>query len=161
MDHAASARRSTTGSTAATSTRSSSCSPTISSSMRRCPGSRQEGEWQEGVGQLFTMFQAAFPEMRWEAEDVLAAGDKVAARVRVSGSLAHEHWGVFDMMSLMQQLGVAPGAPHRGRGRRGQPPPIGKCFLCGTDASVVLSETGGKSGTNEVEHHTATSQPGR
>ncbi len=67
----------------------------------------------EGVGQLFTMFQAAFPDMRWEAEDVLAAGDKVAARVRVSGSLAHEHWGVFDMMSLMQQLGVAPGALHR------------------------------------------------
>ena len=25
--------------------------------------------------------------------------------------LAHEHWGVFDMMGLMQQLGLAPGAP--------------------------------------------------
>ena len=94
----------------------------------------------EGTKQLFTMFQAAFPDMHWEAEDVLAAGDKVAARVRVTGTnegefmgmpatgksvsvqvidiirfgedgLAHEHWGVFDMMGMMQQLGVAPGAP--------------------------------------------------
>jgi steroid delta-isomerase-like uncharacterized protein len=94
----------------------------------------------EGVRQLFTMFQTAFPNMRWEAEDVFAAGDKVAARIRVTGTnegelmdmpasgrsisvqvidiirfgddgLAHEHWGVFDMMSMMQQLGVAPGVP--------------------------------------------------
>jgi len=94
----------------------------------------------EGTKQLFTMFQAAFPDMHWEAEDVLADGDKVATRVRVTGTndgefmgmpptgrsvsvqvidivrfgeggLALEHWGVFDMMSMMQQLGVAPGAP--------------------------------------------------
>ena len=94
----------------------------------------------EGVRQLFTMFQAAFPDMRWEPEDILVDGDKVVARVRVTGTnegefmgmpatgksvkvqvidivrfgddgLAHEHWGVFDMMSMMQQLGVAPGAP--------------------------------------------------
>ena len=94
----------------------------------------------EGVRQLFTMFQAAFPDMRWEVEDVFAAGDKVAARVRVTGTnegelmgmpasgrsvsvqvidiirfgedgLVHEHWGVFDMMGMMQQLGVAPGVP--------------------------------------------------
>jgi steroid delta-isomerase-like uncharacterized protein len=94
----------------------------------------------EGVRQLFTMFQTAFPDMRWELDDVFAAGDKVAARVRVTGTnegelmgmpasgrsvsvqvidiirfgedgLAHEHWGVFDMMSMMQQLGVAPGVP--------------------------------------------------
>jgi steroid delta-isomerase-like uncharacterized protein len=94
----------------------------------------------EGARQLFTMFRAAFPNMHWEAEDVFGAGDKVAARVRVTGTnegelmgmpasgrsvsvqvidiirfgddgLAHEHWGVFDMMSMMQQLGVAPGLP--------------------------------------------------
>jgi steroid delta-isomerase-like uncharacterized protein len=94
----------------------------------------------EGVRQLFTMFHTAFPNMRWEPEDVFASGDKVAARVRVTGTnqgelmgmpasgrsvsvqvidiirfgedgLVHEHWGVFDMMSMMQQLGVAPGVP--------------------------------------------------
>jgi steroid delta-isomerase-like uncharacterized protein len=94
----------------------------------------------EGVRQLFTMFQTAFPNMHWEAEDVFAAGDKVAARIRVTGTnegelmgmpasgrsvsvqvidimrfgddgLVHEHWGVFDTMGMMQQLGVAPGVP--------------------------------------------------
>jgi predicted ester cyclase len=25
--------------------------------------------------------------------------------------LAHEHWGVFDALALMQQLGAVPGAP--------------------------------------------------
>jgi steroid delta-isomerase-like uncharacterized protein len=94
----------------------------------------------EGTRQLFTMIQAAFPDMHWAAEDILAADDKVAARVRFTGTndgefmgmpatgksasvqvidiirfgddgLAHEHWGVFDMMGLMQQLGLAPGAP--------------------------------------------------
>jgi predicted ester cyclase len=74
------------------------------------------------------------------AEDVLASGDKVVARVRVTGThegefmgmpatgkdvdvqaidivrfgddgLAREHWGVFDVMGMMQQLGVVPGPP--------------------------------------------------
>ena len=73
-------------------------------------------------------------------EDVLVDGDRAVARVRFSGTktgefmgmpatgksvsvqvidiirfgedgLALEHWGVFDTMSLLQQLGVAPGAP--------------------------------------------------
>ena len=94
----------------------------------------------EGTRQLFMMIQAAFPDMHWAAEDVLVADDKVAARVRFTGTndgefmgmpatgksasvqaidiirfgedgLAREHWGVFDMMGLMQQLGLAPGAP--------------------------------------------------
>jgi steroid delta-isomerase-like uncharacterized protein len=88
--------------------------------------------------QLFTMFRTGFPDMRWTAEDVLPSGDKVVARVRVTGThqgefmgipptgrsidvpvidiirfgddgLAHEHWGIFDQMKMMQQLGVAPG----------------------------------------------------
>ena len=71
-------------------------------------------------------------------EDVVDGGDKVVARVRFTGThegdfmgmpatgkavdvqvidimrfaddgLAHEHWGVFDQMAMMQQLGV--GAP--------------------------------------------------
>ena len=95
----------------------------------------------EGVKEFFKMYIAAFPNLRFDAEDVLASGDKVVARVRVTGThegefmgmpatgkgvdvqaidivrfgddgLAHEHWGVFDAMAMMQQLGVVPeGAP--------------------------------------------------
>jgi len=95
----------------------------------------------EGVKEFFRMYIAAFPNLRFDVEDVLASGDKVVARVRVSGThegefmgmpatgkgvdvqaidivrfgddgLAHEHWGVFDAMAMMQQLGVVPeGAP--------------------------------------------------
>ena len=95
----------------------------------------------EGVKEFFRMYIAAFPNLRFDAEDVLASGDKVVARVRVTGThegeymgipatgksidvqaidivrfdddgLAHEHWGVFDVMGMMQQLGVVPeGAP--------------------------------------------------
>jgi steroid delta-isomerase-like uncharacterized protein len=92
----------------------------------------------EAPKQLFTMFRAAFPDMHWTAEDVLPSGDKVVARARVTGThqgefmgipatgksidvplidiirfgddgLAHEHWGIFDQMKMVQQLGVAPG----------------------------------------------------
>jgi steroid delta-isomerase-like uncharacterized protein len=94
----------------------------------------------EGTRQLFTMMRAAFPDMHWEPEDVLVDGDKAVARIRFTAThdgefmgipatgrnvtvqiiditrfgddgLAYEHWGVFDTMGLMQQLGVAPGAP--------------------------------------------------
>ncbi|HEY7563065.1 MAG TPA: ester cyclase [Gaiellaceae bacterium] len=94
----------------------------------------------EGVQQLFHMYRAAFPDMHMEAQDILASGDKVVARVRATGThqgefmgmpasgksvdvqlidiirfgddgLAHEHWGVFDALALMQQLGAVPGAP--------------------------------------------------
>jgi len=93
----------------------------------------------EGVKEFFTMHIAAFPNLRFDAEDVLASGDKVVARVRVTGThegefmgmpatgksisvqaidivrfgddgLAREHWGVFDTMTMMQQLGVMPEA---------------------------------------------------
>ncbi len=95
----------------------------------------------EGVKEFFRMYIAAFPNLRMDAEDVLTSGDKVVARVRCTGTndgafmgmpatgknvdvqcidivrfgddgLAHEHWGVFDVMSMMQQLGAVPtGAP--------------------------------------------------
>ena len=96
------------------------------------------GSGREAPKQLFAMFQAAFPDMRWTPEDVLPCGDKVVARARVTGThqgefmgipptgksidvqlidiirfgddgLGHEHWGVFDQMAMMQQLGVVPG----------------------------------------------------
>jgi len=76
--------------------------------------------------------------MHMEAEDVIAADDKAVARVTLTGTHRGEfagvpptdkhvevklidimrfddagriceHWGVADMFSLMQQLGVAPG----------------------------------------------------
>ena len=95
----------------------------------------------DGVQTFFRMYIAAFPDLRMNAEDVLPSGDKVVARVRATGThrgdfmgmpatdkavdvqlidivrfnddgLAHEHWGVFDMMTMMQQLGTVPdGAP--------------------------------------------------
>ena len=95
----------------------------------------------EGVKGLFQMYIAAFPDLRMSAEDVMSSGDKVIARARATGThqgelmgipatgkridvqlidiirfgddgLAHEHWGVFDSMTMMQQLGVVPeGAP--------------------------------------------------
>ena len=95
----------------------------------------------EGVKTFFRMYHAAFPDLRMDAQDVLSSGDKVVARARATGThqgelmgipatgksidvqfvdiirfgddgLAREHWGVFDTMTMMQQLGVVPeGAP--------------------------------------------------
>lgn len=90
----------------------------------------------EGVKQFFGHQLAAFPDLRMEPEDVLSSGDKVVARVRMTGThrgefvgipasgrsidiqlidiirfdddgRAVEHWGVADMMRLMQQLGMS------------------------------------------------------
>ena len=95
----------------------------------------------DGVIQFFTMFRAAFSDLRMDAEDIIASGDKVVARIRMTGTndgefmgmpatgksvdfqgidivrfnadgLCAEHWGVSDTMTMMQQLGAIPeGAP--------------------------------------------------
>ena len=91
----------------------------------------------EGVKQLFHMYRAAFPDLRMEPQDVLVSGDKAVARVRATGThqgefmgmpatgrsidvavidimrfgedgLVHEHWGLFDSLGMMQQLGAIP-----------------------------------------------------
>jgi predicted ester cyclase len=95
----------------------------------------------EGTLDFFRDLLAAFPDWHMAVQDLIAAGDKTVARVRVSGThngefigipptggsadmelidimrfdpagLVCEHWGVADVLALMQQLGVVPvGAP--------------------------------------------------
>jgi steroid delta-isomerase-like uncharacterized protein len=93
-----------------------------------------------GVKDFFRMQRAAFPDMRMVAEDVIASGDKVVARVRYTGTnqgafmgmpatgkrvdvqlmdmflfgddgRVREHWGVMDALALMQQIGAVPAGP--------------------------------------------------
>ena len=90
-----------------------------------------------GVLEFFRMYRAAFPDLRFEPEDYVASEDRVVVRVRATGTntgefmgmpatgksidiqlidivrfgedgLGHEHWGVADVMPMMQQLGVVP-----------------------------------------------------
>jgi steroid delta-isomerase-like uncharacterized protein len=95
----------------------------------------------DGVKQMFRMYRAAFPDLRMEAEDVMADGDKVVTRAWAKGThtgdafmgipttgksvtvamidiirfgddgRAHEHWGVFDALGMLQQMGAVPAAP--------------------------------------------------
>jgi predicted ester cyclase len=91
----------------------------------------------EGTLDFFRNLAQAFPDLCMTVEDLFASGDRAVARVRVSGThmgefmgvaptasradvelidimrfdgsgLVCEHWGVADMLSLMQQLGVVP-----------------------------------------------------
>jgi len=91
----------------------------------------------DGVMEFFRMYRAAFPDLQMSSEDVVASGDKVVTRVRATGThrgefmgmpatgnsfdvqlidimrydeegLVAEHWGVVDMLAMMQQLGVVP-----------------------------------------------------
>ena len=94
----------------------------------------------DGVQAFFHMYRAAFPDLRMEIEDLIVSGEKAVARVRATGTndgefmgmpatgkrvdaqlvdimrfgddgLAHDHWGVFDAMTMMQQLGAIPAGP--------------------------------------------------
>jgi steroid delta-isomerase-like uncharacterized protein len=94
----------------------------------------------DGVKVFFQMQRAAFPDLHMDAQDVIAGGDKVVTRVRYTGTnrgafmdmpatgksvdvqlidimrfgddgLVHEHWGVMDQLTLMQQLGLVPAGP--------------------------------------------------
>lgn len=93
-----------------------------------------------GTREIFAMLTAGFPDLRFEAEDIIESGDKVVARARITGTnkgdfmgvpasgkpidiqaidivrfgddgLVHEHWGVMDVMSMMQQIGAIPEGP--------------------------------------------------
>jgi steroid delta-isomerase-like uncharacterized protein len=90
----------------------------------------------EGTRQMFAMMRAAFPDLRLEMDAVLADGDMVVVRGRMTGThrgefagmaptgkqintpfadfvrfqdgKAVEHWGVTDSGAMMQQLGAGP-----------------------------------------------------
>jgi steroid delta-isomerase-like uncharacterized protein len=99
-------------------------------------------EGREGFKRLFTAFIAAFPDLRFDTELMVGEGDLVASYNTMQGThqgefmgipatgrsfkvlatdfcrftddgLISEHWGVFDMGSMMQQLGVS-GPPGSG-----------------------------------------------
>jgi predicted ester cyclase len=85
---------------------------------------------------FFSMFRAAFPDLRFTIEDVIAEGDYVVQRVTGHGTMKGEfmgmpptgkhatwseidivrmkngkiaeHWGNGDQMGMLQQLGLAP-----------------------------------------------------
>lgn len=94
----------------------------------------------DGVLEFFRMYRAAFPDLHMAPEDVVASGEKVVARVRATGThqgefmgmpatgksvdvqlidimrfaddgLVRDHWGVVDMLAMLQQLGVIPEGP--------------------------------------------------
>ena len=91
----------------------------------------------EGTLEFFGILLSAFPDMQMDVEDLIAGDDKTVARVKATAThrgefmgvpptgrrveiqlidimrfnddgLVCEHWGVADMLSLMQQLGVVP-----------------------------------------------------
>ena len=93
-----------------------------------------QGPGLEGVKQYFSSLHAAFPDVHMDVEDMIAEGEKVVARVSVSGThqgeflgieptgnrvtikgidilritdgRVVEHWGNFDDLGMLQQLGV-------------------------------------------------------
>lgn len=91
----------------------------------------------DGVMLFFRMMRAAFSDLRMNVDDALPSGDAVVIRAHFTGTndgefmgmpatgaavsvplidihrfgddgLLHEHWGVFDRMALMEQLGALP-----------------------------------------------------
>lgn len=92
----------------------------------------------EGIKQVISMFRAAFPDLHFTIEDQIAEGDKVVTRYTFSGTqqgqlmgipATGEHvsitgisiyrivngkmqtaWIEYDMLGLMQQIGMVPAA---------------------------------------------------
>src|SRR5712691_11095640 len=94
-----------------------------------------------GAIAMFTMMREQTPDMHIEIEDVIASGNKVAVRSTMTGTdtngmpgvpptrrpftmgaidvftfddagMNTEHYGVYDIMGMMGQLGLLPAPPH-------------------------------------------------
>jgi steroid delta-isomerase-like uncharacterized protein len=93
----------------------------------------------DGVVAFFQALRGAFPDLAMRSQEMLVSGDRVVTRARATGTqrgewmgvaatgrpvevslidivrfddgLAREHWGLFDAMKMMQQLGAVPGPP--------------------------------------------------
>jgi steroid delta-isomerase-like uncharacterized protein len=98
------------------------------------PPGRQRGR--EGLKDVIRTFDAAFPDFRYEVEDVISEGDRVAVRdvfrgthegdfmgipstgnrvemqaihiYRLEGGRLAEHWVARDDLGMMRQIGVIP-----------------------------------------------------
>lgn len=98
----------------------------------------------EGVKFLTRMIRSAFPDFHQDIKDVIAEGDRVAVHSTMTGTQrgefmgvpatgrrievdsidifrfdsgkAVEHWGLFDQMTFMAQLGMMPEPPADGEG---------------------------------------------
>ena len=96
----------------------------------------------DGTKQLFSMYLDAFPDVQVTVEDLIAEGDRVAARftargthkgpfmelrptgkpitltaidiLRIADGKIVEHWGEADTLGLLQQLGAIPTPGHSG-----------------------------------------------
>ena len=91
----------------------------------------------EQLQQIVGLFHSAFPNVQFTVDDMIGEGDKVAARVTISGThqgefmgipasgrpidvqvidilrfgedgMMVEHWAVTDNLSMLQQLGAVP-----------------------------------------------------
>ena len=100
------------------------------------PPSLPEMRGIEAYNQFATMYRTAYPDLRFTTEDLIAEGDKVVERwtslgthrgelmgipptgkqirstgisiFRVSGGKLTEQWVRWDMLGMLQQLGVIP-----------------------------------------------------
>ncbi|HXZ05471.1 MAG TPA: ester cyclase [Ktedonobacteraceae bacterium] len=101
---------------------------------QKAPTGTPEGP--QGIAEIITMFRSAFPDLHFKIEDQIAEGDKVVTRYTFSGTQQGELMGIpptgkhvsisgisiyritdgkmqqawieYDMLGMLQQLGIVP-----------------------------------------------------